>query len=174
MSISREKLDALRVRLVEDQHSHGAILVVYPPEEELDFRDGYLDLIRELRAHSVDLLEIDLRTLPFEVLASKGLIEKALKLDAQGARDARQNLAGMVQRGCSHRIREAAASAPGAVLCCLHTASLYPWMSFSALLEEIENLVPNTLVIPFPGSEDGPALHFLGAADGYNYRASRV
>ena len=60
MSISREKLDALRVRLVEDQHSHGAILVVYPPEEELDFRDGYLDLIRELRAHSVDLLEIDL------------------------------------------------------------------------------------------------------------------
>lgn len=174
MSISRDRLGALRTRLLEGQHSQGAILVVYPPEEELDFRQGYLDVIKELEAHGVDVVTIDLRTLPFEILAARGLLEKAFKLDAQGARDARQNLAGMVQRECGQRVRQAAADSPGAVLCCLHTSALYPWISYSALLEEIENVVPNTLIIPFPGSEDGPALHFLGAADGYNYRASRV
>lgn len=174
MSVSRERLGALRVRLLEGQRPQGAILVVYPPEEELDFRQGFLDVIKELEAHGVEVAQIDLRTLPFDVLSAKGLLDKAFKLDAQGTRDARQNLSGMVQRECGQQVRKAAANSPGAVLCCLHTSALYPWVSYSALLEEIENVVPNTLIIPFPGAEDGPALRFLGAADGYNYRASRV
>jgi len=47
-------------------------------------------------------------------------------------------------------------------------------VSYSAVLEEIENDVANPVVLPFPGSEEGPMLHFLGEKDGYNYRATRI
>jgi len=174
MSVSSEKLKILREKLLDPGCRGGALLVVYPPEEELNFRSKYKELIQELKAHGVAVQVLDFRTLVFDVLEKKKLLEKAFKLDAANSRDAWQNLARMVQRETARRVHEAAEQAPDAILCCAYTASLHPWISFSALLEEIEGTVSNTLVIPFPGTENGPALHFLGVRDGYNYRAARI
>jgi hypothetical protein len=174
MNITRQKLEALKSRLVGQRREGGALLVVYPSEEELMFRAGYEEIIKELRAKGRALYVVDFRPLLFEVLEAKGLLQKAFELDATGSRDVHRNLAGMVQREALRRVHTAAVQTPNSILCCAHTAALHPWMSFSAFLEETENTVSNTLVIPFPGTENGPVLHFLGVKDGYNYRAARI
>jgi hypothetical protein len=174
MNITRQKLEALKSWLVGQRHKGGALLVVYPPEEELTFRAGYEEIIQELQAKGRTLYVVDFRPLLFEVLEAKGLLQKAFELDAACARDVHRNLAGMVQLEALRRVQTAAEQTPNSILCCAHTAALHPWMSYSAFLEETENTVSNTLVIPFPGTENGPVLHFLGVKDGYNYRAARI
>lgn len=171
---TESKLDELRSRLLLPLRPQGALLVVYPPEDELKFAGDYSDIINEVQARGIPVCSIDLRTLLFDVLEERGLLEQAFVLDADNSRDLRQNLAGIVQREALSRVRSAAMQHPDAVLFCTHTASLYPWVSYSDLLGEVESVFLNTLVIPFPGSENGPELHFLGAKDGYNYRAARV
>jgi hypothetical protein len=174
MNITHQKLDALRSWLIDQQRKGGTLLVIYPPEDELLFRAGYGEIIQELQARGIALSVLDFRTLVFDVLEAKGLLQKAFELDAARSREVHRNLAGMIQREALRRVHMAAQQAPGSILCCAHTAALHPWMSYSALLEETENTVSNTLVIPFPGMENGPVLHFLGVKDGYNYRAARI
>ena len=171
---TESKLEELRSRLLLPHRPQGALLVVYPPEDELKFASGYADILNELQARSIGVYVIDLRTLLFDALQQRGLLEKAFALDAENSREARQSLAGIVQREALNLVRSAAMQNPDAVLCCMHTAALYPLVSYSALLEEVESLLHNTLIVPFPGRENGPELHFLGAKDGYNYRAARI
>lgn len=174
MTSIEEKLQALRARLLAPGRKGGALLVIYRPEDELAFRSRYREVIMEVQARGLAAVVLDLRTLAFEVLEERGLLQKAFQLDASNSLEMHRNLAGMVQREALARVRAAAAANPEAILFCQRTASLYPWISYSSLLEESENTVLNTLVLPFPGREDGPALHFMGVKDGYNYRAGRV
>lgn len=173
-NVVEDKLQALRSRLLSDQRKGGVLLVVYPPESELDFRSGYQEVLKEVEAKEMETRVLDFRTFVFEVLERKNLLEKAFELDAKRSRDASRNLANMIQREVLTGIQVASQQVPEAILFCMHTGALFPWVSFSAILEETENKIFNTLVIPFPGIENGPALHFFGVKDGYNYRASRI
>ena len=168
------KLEALRERVLLGSNQDGALLVLYDPSDELAFRQGYGEIIQEAKARKGAPVEVDFRTLPFDALDQRGLLEKAFVLDAQCSRDAHQSLARMVQEAARRRIEEASHENPNAVICCHSTASLFPWVSYSSLLESLESSVTNTLILPFPGEESGSALHFLSAKDGYNYRASRI
>lgn len=174
MSVVDEKLQALRAALFSDQRKGGALLVVYPPAEEREFRRKYDEVVQELGVRAVATEVVDFRLLVFEALDGAGLLERAFELDARGDRDAARSLASLVQEEAERRVLEAAKRSPNAIILCANTAALFPWMSYSALLEAVENVVKNTLVIPFPGTESGPALHFLGVKDGYNYRAARI
>ncbi len=174
MSITTQKLEELRARLLTPDRKGGALLVIYPPEEELLFRAGYAEIRQELQANRIEVKPLDLRTQVFELLEKRRKLDLAFQNDANGNGDFYANLAGMVQRHATELVRTAAAQSPQAILCGLHPAALYPWMSYSSLLEEIEGEVENTLVLPFPGFEQGQALHFLNAKDGYNYRAARI
>ncbi len=174
MSLTQQKLEELRARLLTPDRKGGALLVIYPPEDELLFRAGYADILQELQANRIDVTVLDLRTQVFELLEQRRLLGKAFQADATGERDFYANLAGMVQRYIIELVRTAAEQSPQAILCCLHPAALYPWVSYSDLLEKIEIDVHNVLVLPFPGFEQGQALHFLNAKDGYNYRAARI
>ena len=145
MSINLQKLGTLRDRLFASDPKGGALLLVYPPEDELIFLSGYDEIIKELQVKGVSHNILNFRTLVFEVLESKGLLQKAFQLDAAGSRDIRQNLAGMIQREVLNRLMAAAKQAHDAVICCFHTASLFPWISYSSLLEETENKIQNTL-----------------------------
>ncbi|GAP09968.1 hypothetical protein BECAL_01122 [Bellilinea caldifistulae] len=174
MSLINDKLNLLRSQLLTGAHAGGALLVIYPPEEELSFRAGYEEVIQELKAQGVQIAVLDFRTLVFDSLKERNLLERAFKLDAEGSPDARRSLASLVQREAVAKIQQAAKGNPNVILLCKHTAALFPWISYSALLEAIEGKITNTLVIPFPGTENGPALHFLGVKDGYNYRAARI
>lgn len=174
MSLINDKLNLLRSQVLTGAHTGGALLVIYPPEEELSYREGYDEVILELEARGASTVVLNFRTLVFEALKERNLLEKAFKLDAEGSPDARRSLASLVQKEAFSRIQQAAKENPNSTLLCKHTAALFPWISYSALLETIEGKITNTLVIPFPGTENGPALHFLGVKDGYNYRAARI
>lgn len=174
MSAVSKKLELLREHLHSPVSKGGALLVVYPAEEELFFISGLDDILKELRAKSIPVRTIDLRTLVFEALEERNLLQKAFQLDAANSRDLRQNLAGIVQKEAVSRVMAASQESPEAILCLLHTASLFPWISYSSLLEEVETKISNLLIVPFPGAESGPELHFMGVRDGYNYRAARI
>lgn len=174
MSVVDEKLDALRHTLFSPERNGGAQLVVYPPADEREFRRKYDEVIQELAVREIATEVVDFRLLVFEALEAKGLLERAFKLDSEGSQDAAKSLASLTQREAEARVRAAAERAPDSIIMCKNTASLFPWISYSALLESVETVIPNTLVIPFPGTESGPALHFLGVKDGYNYRAARI
>lgn len=174
MSEVEEKLQALRATLFSKERKGGALLVVYSPADEREFRRKYDEVIQELGVRNIPLEVVDFRLLVFEALEAKGLLERVIKLDAQGSKDAAKSLASLTQREAETRVLGAAKRSPEAIILCKNTAALFPWMSYSALLESVENVVKNTLVIPFPGTETGPALHFLGVKDGYNYRAARI
>ena len=169
-----EKIAALRARLLRPDPPGGAVLVIYPHGEELAFRAEYDLLLHELAAKHLPIEVLDFRTLVFEALEAKGLLGKTFQMDATGSRELRPSLAGMVQRETQQRVLAVAGAHPDAILCCKHTAALFPWISFSALLEQLENRLTAPLVIPFPGTETGATLHFLNAKDGYNYRAARI
>ena len=168
------KFDVLRNLLLSPSRPEGALIVVYPPDQELDFRSRYQDLIEELQAAGQRVSIVDLRTLVFDMLAERGLMERALSLDAAGSRDMHGNLSGMVLVEALARVRQAARTVPDHILLLRHPAALFPWISYSALLSEIEGEVRNTLVLPFPGIESGPELRFLNSKDSYNYRAARI
>ena len=174
MSVIQDKISTLRDRLLDGSGPSGALLVIYPPEEESPFRAKYDELIQELRAQHLPVEVLDLRTLVFEVLEARNLLEKAFQLDAKGSIDARRSLASMVQEEVFARVKAVAERAPETNILLKHTAAPFPWISYSTLLEDVETKVLNTLVIPFPGTENGPMLHFLGVKDGYNYRAARI
>lgn len=178
MSIVTDKLHALRQRLLTPNHKGGAVLVVYPPELELDFRTGYAEVMSEVQAGGLPLHCLDFRTIVFDTLHKRGLLEKTFRQDVSDKPNERaslrQSLASLLQREVLGQLQAAATAHPNAILFCANTAALYPWVSYSALLESIENAITNPLVLPFPGREDGPALHFLGTKDGYNYRATRI
>ncbi|MFC2108255.1 BREX protein BrxB domain-containing protein [Candidatus Bipolaricaulota bacterium] len=168
------KLAILRERVLSHRNHEGALLIVYDPADELTFREDYAEIIQEAKARGVPVAEVDLRMLPFDVLARRDLLERAFLLDAKASRDAHQSLARMVQEGTKDRIAEVSHDHPDDIIFCHATAALFPWISYSSLLESIEATVPNTLILPFPGDESGSALHFLSAKDGYNYRATRI
>jgi hypothetical protein len=174
MSIVTDKLAALRSLLTDARRPEGALLLIYPPEHELDFRSAYEDLIQELRAANCEIAIIDLRTLLFELLEARGLLDRAFALDAQGSRDMHDSLSRLLFPDVVARLKAASAQSPQAILLCKHTAALYPWISYSALLSEIEGNIRNVVVLPFPGTEHGQELRFLDNKDGYNYRAARV
>jgi len=169
-----EKIAALRARLLDPNRPAGAVLVVYSPEEELAFRAEYDLLLHELAARHLPVAVLDFRTLVFEILEARGLLGKTFQMDAAVSRELRPSLAGMVQREAEQRVLVAAAAHSDTPLCCRHSAALFPWVSFSALLEQLENRLAAPLIIPFPGTENGATLHFLNAKDGYNYRAARI
>lgn len=170
-----EKLQILRDRVLKDPGGTGALLVVYPPEDELEFRQRYSDLIREWRAANIDCVELDLSPLPFEVLGERQDLTRLFRLDANPEKaKLQQEIARLVEERLVEDVTRTASEHPGKIVCLQRTAALYPWASYSYLLERCENNIDNTVIIPFPGTENGPELHFLGAKDGYNYRATRV
>ena len=169
-----EKLQALRTALFLPQRKGGALLLVYPPADEREFRRKYDEVIQEVAVRNISTEIVDFRLLVFDALDARGLRDKVFALDAKGSRDAANSLASLTQKEAEAQVLAASERLPEAIILCKNTAALFPWMSYSALLETVENVVKNTLVIPFPGTESGPALHFLGVKDGYNYRAARI
>ena len=138
MSVANVKLDLLRGLLMQCIPPSGALLVIYPPEEELTFREGYDEVIWELEARKIEINVLDFRTLIFDALASRGKLESVLEHDAKGDPNTYKSLAKMAQKETETAIFDAAQETPGAILLCKHTSSLFPWVSFAEVLKRTE------------------------------------
>ena len=151
----------------------SSILVVYPPEEEQQFRDGLHKLLDFLGARGSPLRHLDLSTLPFEVLEVRGLLADAMAHECEDLGALKRGLARAVQEGLYQRIEGAAAEVPNGAVILSATSALYPLVKFADLLTGLRHLRCR-LVVPFPGREDGGKLHFMNQRDGYNYLAVKI
>lgn len=172
------KLLALREMLLQPPSEHSvvtdsSILVVYPPEEEHEFRERLHKLLDLLTAQGLPFRHLDLTMLPFEVLEARGLLPDALVQEFDDLGALKRGLARAVQEGLHQRIETAAAEVPNGAVILSATSALYPLVKFADLLTGLRHLRCR-LVVAFPGREEGGKLHFMNQRDGYNYLAVKL
>jgi hypothetical protein len=172
------KFRSLRDMLLEGTaapavRTDNSILVVYPPEEEHDFRDQLRRLLGLLEARRVPYRHLDLATLPFEALEAAGVLEETLEQECEDLRPVKRGLAGLVQEALETRIGAEGASAPNGIVLLSGSAALYPVIKFADVLAGLRHL-PCRIVLAFPGQERDGKLYFMNQRDGYNYLAVKL
>ncbi len=172
-----DKLEAMLEVLAESLHgpplpAERGILLVYPPEEELELRERLPEYLLQVKAPQTTL---DVETLPFELLASEGVLADAYRLEHEDAVWLRRYLAEQLPRLLHQRVRDAGQQlGVGGVIVLETTTALFPWVSYADLLQSLPAHFPCRIVIPFPGHGEGAYLHFLDHRDGFNYLARRI
>lgn len=175
----RKKFDELLELITKPLRENGgiktdnSILLVYPPEEELDLRDYLLDTFVPL---------IRAKGLPFELLDLTGFLfettdEQTLADLEQDEFDdyswLKQGLSKRVESALPQRLAEIATTLSGGTIIVYGTVALYPLLRFGELLRGLRD-VPARIVIAFPGEERGGKLHFMNQPDGGNYLAVKL
>jgi hypothetical protein len=172
------KMRALRELLLEhvplpSVRTDSSVLVVYPPEEENDFRQHLHKLIDLLAARGIAFRHIDLATLPFEVLEARGLVPEVFQQEFDDFPAVKRGLARALHDAVKQRIAQVAAEVPDGTVILSATSALYPLVKFSDLLAELRH-VPCRIVVAFPGREEAGKLRFMNQRDGYNYLAVKI
>jgi hypothetical protein len=178
------KMRSLREMLLQPAadasvRTDSSVLVVYPPEEENDFRDRLQKLLHLLSERGVVFRHIDLTTLPFEVLEARGLLPDVFAQEFEdpstgpGLAGIKRGLARYVQEALKQRVEKAAAEVDSGAVILSGTAALFPVIKFADLLADLRHL-PCRIVLAFPGHEEGGKLHFMNQRDGYNYLAVKL
>lgn len=172
------KMRALREILLESSpdpsvRTDSSILIVYPPEEENDFRQHLDKLLDLLVARGVPVRHVDLATLPFEVLEARGLAPEIFQQEFDDFPAVKRGLARAIHDALKERIAQVAAEVPAGTVILSATSALYPLVKFSDLLAELRH-VTCRIVVAFPGREEGGKLRFMNQRDGYNYLAVKI
>jgi hypothetical protein len=151
----------------------NSILLVYPPAEELDFRDYLLDtFVPLIRAKGLPLELLDLTGFLFETTDEQTLAD----LEQDEFDDYswfKQGLSKRVESALPRRLAEIAKKLPGGTIIVYGTVALHPLLRFGELLTGLRD-VPARIVIAFPGEERGGKLHFMNQPDGGNYLAVKL
>jgi len=168
-------LDLLKepLRAVGGVKTDNSILLVYPPERELDFREQLLDSF---------LPQLDAQGHPYRLLDLSGFlftdfdqetIEELCEDEFDDYRWVRQGLASRLEQSLPSRISELAAETPGGTIIVFATVALYPLIRFGELLRDLRHLGCR-IVLAFPGEDRGGKLHFMNQPDGGNYLAVKL
>jgi hypothetical protein len=170
---------ALRELLREPLREEGSvktdnsILLVYPPGEELDFREQLLDsFVPQLQAmgHSYRLL--DLSRFLFNAY-DQATISDLCEDEFDDFHWMLQGLSSRVEQTLPMAIAELAAEIPGGTVIAYSSVSLYPLIRFGELLRDLRDLHCR-IAIAFPGEDRGGKLFFMKQADGGNYLAVKL
>ena len=151
----------------------NSVLLIYPPERELDFRERLTDtVIPSVAANGPTFRVLDLGSFISEELDQTEL-EALQEAEFEDYRWMKQGLSRRLEDGLCRRLTELSAETAGGVVFLLATASLFPLVRFGELLRRLRDL-DCRIVVPFPGEERGGKLHFMGRPDGGNYLAIRL
>lgn len=151
----------------------NSILVVYPPEKELDFREYLLDsFIPQLDANGHEYRLLDLSGFLFTDLDEE-TIEDLCEDEFDDYRWLKQGLASRVERSLTERVAQLADDVPGATVIVFATVALYPLVRFGEILRDMRD-INCRIVLAFPGEERGGKLHFMNQSDGGNYLAVKL
>jgi hypothetical protein len=151
----------------------SSIFVVYPPEQEIEFRNQLQKMLHVLEQRGIAFRHLDLTTLPFEVLEARGLLPDAFTGEFDDYPALKRGMARAVQDALKERVSRAAAEVPGGAVILSGTSALYPVIKFADVLAELRHLACR-IVLAFPGREEGGKLHFMSQRDGYNYLAVKL
>lgn len=151
----------------------SSILLIYPPQKELDFREYLLDtFVPRLKAEGVSYRLLDLTAFLFEGLNEESL--RNLQEDEfDNYRWMKQGLSTSVESALRKRIAQLAEEAPGCTVVVYATVALYPLVRYGEVLRELRDVHCRT-ALAFPGEEFGGKLHFLNQPDGGNYLAVKL
>jgi hypothetical protein len=175
-----DKLERLRELLVISPKepptpSDRGLLVIYPPDQEAEFRTRLEDFLVTLTAQGVPHAVVDAEPFPFACLDAEGVLEDAFQLEAEEPKELRQYLASELPRRLLNEVTQAASTLPVGSSVILKTpTALFPWVKFADFLAQLPTGFPCRIVVPFPGHERGATLHFLDHRDGFNYLARRI
>jgi hypothetical protein len=171
--------NALRELLKEPLRADGgvktdsSILLVYPPERELDFRAHLLDVfLPQLEAQGHPYRLLDLSGFLFTDFDQE-TIEDLCEDEFDDYRWMRQGLASRVEQSLAVRIAELASEMSGGTIIVYATVALYPLIRFGEVLRDMRDL-DCRIVLAFPGEEHGGQLHFMNQPDGGNYLAVKL
>jgi hypothetical protein len=171
--------NSLRELLKEPLRADGgvktdsSILLVYPPERELDFRAHLLDVfLPQLEAQGHPYRLLDLSGFLFTDFDQE-TIEDLCEDEFDDYRWMRQGLASRVEQSLVVRIAELASEMSGGTIIVYATVALYPLIRFGEVLRDMRDLGCR-IVLAFPGEERGGRLHFMNQPDGGNYLAVKL
>ena len=151
----------------------NSILLVYPPEKELDFQEYLLDrFFPLLQARQMPCQGFDLTGFLFDGLPDE-TIQDLQEDEFDDYQWLKQGLAKRVELALQQRIATLAAAAPGGTVLVYTTVALYPLVRFGEILRGLRDLHCRT-VLAFPGEERGGKLHFMNQLDGGNYLAVKL
>lgn len=175
----QEMFEALLGRMKEPMRfdrglkTDNSILLVYPPDRELDFREQLLDaVVPVLQAESIPFDLFDLEGFMFRGLRDRD-IEALQEDEFDDYRWMLQGLATRVERSFLSRISEMATKRPGLNVLVYGTAALHPVLRFGEILTGLRDLHCR-IALGFPGEERAGKLHFMNQPDGGNYLAMKL
>ncbi len=151
----------------------SSILLIYPPERELDFREYLLDkFIPTIEAQKIPFRLLDLTGFLFSGMSE---VEVAsLKEDEfDDYRWMQQGLSKRAETALHTRLEEMAREVPGGNVIVYATVSLFPLVRFGEVLRGLRDLNAR-IILAFPGEERGGKLHFMNQPDGGNYLAVKL
>ena len=150
-----------------------SILLIYPPDRELDFRELLLDtFVPELDAKAIPYRLLDLTGFLFVGL-SEEQVQALQEEEFDDYRWMQQGLSKRVEAALQARLTEEAAKIPGGNVIVYATVALYPLVRYGEVLRELRDL-RSRIILAFPGEERGGKLHFMNQADGANYLAVKL
>jgi hypothetical protein len=151
----------------------NSILLIYPPEKELDFREYLLDtFVPQLDAKSIPYRLVDLTGLLFAGL-SEEQIEGLQQDEFDDYRWMQQGLSKRAESALHARLTDEASKISGGSVLVYATVALYPVVRYGEVLRGLRDLEAR-IVLAFPGEERGGKLHFMNQADGANYLAVKL
>ena len=151
----------------------NSILLVYPAEKELDFREQLVDgCLPALEAQGGQFHALDLTGFMFEGL-SVDAVESLQEEEFDDYRWMLQGLSKRVEATLQTRLQELAAQHPGGNIVAYGTVALFPLVRFGEVLREMRDLQAR-IAVAFPGEERGGKLHFMNQPDGGNYLAVKL
>lgn len=151
----------------------NSVLLIYPPEMELDFREYLIDtFIPQIKAEGVPFRLLDLTGFIFEGL-SEETIRNLQEDEFDDYRWMKQGLSTTVENALRKRITEQAEESPGCTVVVYSTVALHPLVRFGEVLRELRDVHCRT-ALAFPGEERGGKLHFMNQPDGGNYLAVKL
>jgi hypothetical protein len=148
----------------------NSLLLIYPPEQELDFREMIYDrCLPGLRSAEVPYEVLDLTQFLFDCFNEEELDD----LEQDEFRNYRLMLQGLSKRAETALVKEVSQKTPGTNLFVMTTVALFPLVRFGEVLRQLRELKCR-MFIAFPGEERGGKLHFMNEPDGGNYLAVKI
>ena len=175
-----ESMFAALIELIKAplRHDRGvktdsSLLLIYPPDRELDFREHLLDsFVPQLDAKGIPHRLLDLTGFLFSGLKEEQ-IESLQEDEFDDYRWMQQGLSKRTEASLEARLTDEAAQIPGGNVIVYATVALYPLVRYGEILRSLRDLEAR-IILAFPGEERGGKLHFMNQPDGGNYLAVKL
>jgi hypothetical protein len=151
----------------------NSILLIYPPDKELDLREYLLDtFVPAIEAQRIAFRLLDLTGFLFFGMDER-TVASLQEDEFDDYRWMQQGLSKHAEAALHARLEELACEIPGGNVIVYATVALFPLVRYGEVLRGLRD-VEARIILAFPGEERGGKLHFMNQPDGSNYLAVKL